>query len=385
MMRLTAETATSRNTLLTNQLGDRCINVSLLYKSIPHRIFIQKMRIYSLIAAALSVTGALGITISQDTVTSGPLNAFVGLTKVDAGAYWSIVNNAVSSFLGSLQVDGKLFISSNTNLIGLTVELLGVLNSITNNGDISLDSSKSILAPNYNLIGASFTNNGNMWLAGDGSVGTPQMSITSLSWNNKGLIVFQQKVLSSGFVTLGAVGTSIQNDGTICLINEVYSQTTAIKGSGCFDIGAKSNVWIQNSLLSVDPNQTFYLSSPSSSMRVEALSLSQTFKVAGFGNGNVLGISLPIFSFSYSPVTGILKINTSLLFSFNFNIGTGYDPTKFERFTTDFGGILTTVINGGIRYNGPVPSGATQPTACKACLPLPTPPQPFVIVESEFI
>ncbi len=45
---------------------------------------------------------------------------------------------------------------------------------------ISLDSSRSLLAPNYNLVGLRFTNNGNMWLANyDGSVGTPQMSITS--------------------------------------------------------------------------------------------------------------------------------------------------------------------------------------------------------------
>ncbi|RLV84369.1 Hyphally regulated cell wall protein 3, partial [Meyerozyma sp. JA9] len=333
----------------------------------------MQLHLRAVLSAALSVSSAFAITISQNTVTRGTIAAIAGSTEVSQGVYWSIINNAITNFLGSLQVDGQLFISSNSNLIGLTVELLGVLNSITNNGDISFDSSRTLLAPNYNLVGLRFTNNGNMWLAGDGSVGTPVMSITSASWQNNGLIVFSQRVLSSGFVTLGTAAGSITNDGTICLINEVYDQTTAISGSGCFDIGVDSNVWIQNSLLSVDTSQTFYLSSPSSSMRVEALSLSQTFKVAGFGNGNILGLSLPITSWNYNPITGILTL-TDVLLSQKFNIGLGYVSSNFNVITTDFGGVLTTVINGGIRYNGPPPARSNQPTACSACLPLPTPP-----------
>ena len=90
-------------------------------------------------SAALLVSSAFAATISQDTTTRGTIAAIVGNTEVNQGVYWSIINNAITNFLGSLQVDGQLFISSNSNLIGLTVELLGVLNSITNNGDISFD------------------------------------------------------------------------------------------------------------------------------------------------------------------------------------------------------------------------------------------------------
>lgn len=332
--------------------------------------------------AALLAPSISALTIAQDTVSRGTLAAFVGTTTVNRDVYWSIIDNALSNFLGSLQVDGELFISSSNTFVGLTVQLLGVVKSITNNGNISLDSSRSILAPTYNFVGLLFTNNGNMWLNGNGSTGNPVNSITSASWTNNGLLSFSQRVLlPSSFVLLGAAGGSITNRGTICLNNEVYSQTTRINGNGCVVIGDNSNVWIQNSLLAVDPTQTFYLRTLSASMRVEALSLLQSFLVAGFGNGNVLGLSLPITSWNYNSNTGILRISSTFLYQ-SFVIGTGYNQGNFEVFTTNFGGILTTVARGGIRYNSPVPSGATLPLACKPCVMQPDPPEingPFLL------
>ena len=143
----------------------------------------------ALTAAALLLSSVYGQTITSDTITRGAVT-ISGDTEVQAGAYWSIINNAITNFVGSLKVDGQLFISSNSNLIALTVTLLGILNSIENNGDISFNSVESLTAPTYNLVGLRFTNNGNMWMGGDGSIGTPVMSVTAANWANNGLMVF---------------------------------------------------------------------------------------------------------------------------------------------------------------------------------------------------
>ena len=68
---------------------------------------------------------------------------------------------------------------------------------------------------------------------------------------------------------------------------------------------------------------------------VHAVSSNQTFTVHGFGNGNKLGLTLPLtgnrdhFRFEYYPDTGILQLRAAALPQY-FKIGKGYDSKLFR-------------------------------------------------------
>jgi hypothetical protein len=221
----------------------------------------------------LTAIGVLAQTITQDTVSRGVIDLGIGDVVITPGHYWSIINNAISAIAGSLDVGAGsgFYITSNNNLIALSVTLLN-LGTITNNGIIAFNSIQSLTAQTYNFVGIQFTNNGEMYLGGDGGFGLPLMSITTPSWTNNGLMVFYQNTRSTGATLLGAPLGSITNDGTICFTNQFYQQTTSINGNGCLVARTGGNIYIQNSLLPVDPAQTIYLETPSSSLKVQSLS-----------------------------------------------------------------------------------------------------------------
>ncbi|ODV78231.1 uncharacterized protein CANTADRAFT_84623, partial [Suhomyces tanzawaensis NRRL Y-17324] len=339
------------------------------------------MKLNNILPALMLLAIVYAVTITEDTIERGTINLDVGDLVVAPGVYYSIINNALTTIVGSLNVGAGsgFYVSSTTSLIGLTIALAGVINNIRNDGTIAFNSLRSLTAPTYQLAGASFVNNGQMYLGGDGSNATPVMSITSLLWTNNGFLSFYQNTRSGGVVTLGAV-LPITNAGQICLFKEAYVQTTAINGAGCITVGEDSTVWIQNSLLAVSEDQTIYLESPSSAIRVEALSLSQTFEVAGYGNGNLIGLSLPLNldtilldPFRYDARTGVLTL-ISGIFTQNFQIGTGYTPSLFEVVNANYGGLITTVLRGGVVYNGPIPAGSTPAANCRDCQPFPDAP-----------
>ncbi|KAK6459805.1 Hyphally-regulated cell wall protein, partial [Scheffersomyces xylosifermentans] len=323
---------------------------------------------------------ALALEVTSNRVDRGFLTLSIGDITIDSGAYWSIVDNALSVLTGNLDVESGagFYISSTNNLIALTVTLASGLGGITNDGIIAFNSVQSLTAPTYQLVGLSFTNNGEMYLGGNGSVGTPIMSITAPVWSNTGLLVFYQQTRSNGVVTLGAPLTTISNPGTICLYNEIYQSTTSISGSGCIVADQNSAIFLANGLLSVSSSQTLYLADSASSIRVNAVALPQTFTVAGYGNGNIIGLDIPIFAtlgpaWSYSSSTGILTLNGAGLLSQKFNIGTGYINSNFK-IVTDPGVGLTSVGLGALQYNGPIPAGANKPTNCLTCKTLPPAP-----------
>ena len=212
--------------------------------------------------------------------------------------------------------------------MALQVTLTSLLDLITNDGVISLDSRASLTASNYNLIGLSFTNNGEMYLAASGVLPST-MDLTAASWTNNGLIVAYQNQRSSGVLNLGTPLGAITNNGQICLYNQVYQQQTRIEGSGCITANKNSAIYISNAVLPVATTQNFYLQDSKSSMIVQAVSSTQTFNVYGFGNGNKIGITLPAVgippnpAYSYDVDTGILTVRAGLL-SQKFNIGLGY-------------------------------------------------------------
>ena len=75
---------------------------------------------------------------------------------------------------------------------------------------------------------------------------------------------------------------------------------------------------------------------------------------------------------SYDTKTGILTLTANGFISQKFDIGLGYDPSKFEVCTDNSVGIVS-VIKGSIKYNGPCPH-AGRPSVCQICPGVPTPP-----------
>ncbi|KAK6875044.1 Hyphally regulated cell wall protein 3, partial [Candida tropicalis] len=321
-----------------------------------------------LLTAYLLVNPVFGIDITEDKVDRGAIDLSAGDITIHSGASWSIINNALTSILGSVEVqeEAGLYITSTLPLLALEVTLTSLIDSITNDGVIAFNSVASLTSATYNLVGASFTNNGEMYLGASGLLPS-LMSITAADWTNEGLLVFYQNQRTSGVVTLGAV-LPIKNNGQICLFHETYQQSTPITGSGCITTQVDSLIYFPNSLLSVDSAQSIYLADRKSSIIVQALSAPQTFNVYGFGNGNKIGLSVPLAGalvtspYSYDSKTGILTLRAAVL-SQKFNIGTGYDSRNFEIVTDSAGGLLST-LKGSVRYNGPVPE-RELPEACQ--------------------
>ena len=274
----------------------------------------------------------------------------LGEVTVNLGASWSIINNAVTAFAGKINVQsgGGLYISLTSPLLALQVTLTSLLDLITNDGVISLDSRASLTASNYNLIGLSFTNNGEMYLAASGVLPST-MDLTAASWTNNGLIVAYQNQRSSGVLNLGTPLGAITNNGQICLYNQVYQQQTRIEGSGCITANKNSAIYISNAVLPVATTQNFYLQDSKSSMIVQAVSSTQTFNVYGFGNGNMVGVTLPLLgnilnpAYSYNPSTGILRLRNLLVYQ-DFNIGPGYNPSLFLIVTDNGAGLPSTIL-----------------------------------------
>ena len=189
----------------------------------------------SILSTLLFSTSISAIEITQNRVDHGTITTSIGDITIDSGAYWSIIDNSISTFIGNLDIKSNagLYIS----LTILNLPLLVLLNSgsasITNDGIVSLDARTSTQGSSqFNLVGGSFENNGEFYLAASGAI-PMTMGLTGKSWNNNGLIVAYQNERSSGSVKFGVIGQTITNKGQICLTNQVYQQTSKIDGSGC--------------------------------------------------------------------------------------------------------------------------------------------------------
>ncbi|RCK59446.1 Cell wall protein IFF4 [Candida viswanathii] len=167
------------------------------------------------------------------------------------------------------------------------------------------------------------------------------MSLTAEYWTNNGLLVFYQNQRTSGSIKLGRSLGSITNNGQICLYNQVFIQNTDIVGKGCITAQKDSTIYIPSAAQSTDERHNIYLVDRESSIIVQALSTPQTFNVYGFGNGNTIGLTVPLVGvpflhdrYEYEESTGILTIRSSLLTQ-KFNIGKGYDSKRFTVVTDE--------------------------------------------------
>lgn len=339
-------------------------------------LFIWKL----LLVTYLFILRTSAIEVYDHRVDRGVFDIQFGDIKIYPGATWSLIDRAISAFVGELQVerDAGFYITLTNPWIGLEVGFTSLHKSIVNHGVIAFNSVVSLVKSSYDLAGYSFTNHGEMYFGASGSL-SGKMGITAEHWTNNGLIVFYQNQRSSGSVKLGRALGSITNNGQICFFHQVFSPNTDIVGNGCITAQEASTIYIPSAAQSFDAMQSIYLADSKSSIIVKAISTPQTFDVYGFGNGNKIGLTVPLVglplvgsAFSYSTKTGILTLRSTALTQ-HFNIGPGYDPHRFK-IVTDSGEGLPSTINGSVQYDGPVPKRMI-PKNCRAeCKPLPQAP-----------
>lgn len=331
------------------------------------------MKYNTLLPTLALIAKALTIEITSDTITRGSIDTEWHGAYVAAGADWSIINNDHTYFNGNLNVDGGLYIKAEPDFDGLTVSQGALFSNefkVGSDGIVVVDSRGTDFTAFYSFTASQFDNQGKIWLADAGDAGVPTLAITSQNWNNDGIIHAYQDYRSLGWLNLGYDLQSITNNGAICLQNTAYRQANKIVGNGCIDIGKDSTVWLAYTLYTV-ADQTLIFSDTTGSIRADAWGANKIYNVVGFGDDNVIGMSVPIKSYSYNG-EGILKISDGIT-TFSFNIGTGYDESKFEKISADYGKGINGVINGGIKYNG-APVNTARPSTCPACLAIPDTP-----------
>ncbi|ABN68018.2 hyphally regulated cell wall protein Exo-alpha-sialidase, partial [Scheffersomyces stipitis CBS 6054] len=322
------------------------------------------------VAVLFSIATVWAKTITEDTIDRGAVAIDADETIIVDGVYWSLVDNDYTNFAGNVDVgEGSGFYISNTSPSSMYVAILS--GSFVNDGITSWNAIEAINAPTFNIDGFNFINNGEVYMSADGSTGNPSMGITTTNFDNNGLLVFYQNYRTGNSVELGDDLLTINNNGQICLHNKLYAQRTSIAGTGCISAVDDSSIFIQYSALDIDTNQVFHLQDSNSNLRAAAAITPKTYTVAGFGNGNKIGLDFALQTlnpWTYDPVSGILTLRSTLL-SQRFNIGTGYDPALFS-ITTESGLGLSTVTRGALTYSGPPPNAIPE-----VCQPCPVPPE----------
>ncbi|KAI3403119.2 hypothetical protein KGF56_004008 [Candida oxycetoniae] len=326
-----------------------------------------------------SLVSAGGETIKGEKISRGAINLSVGDITIESGGSWSIIDNKLSAIVGDLIVEKNagFYISAVSSIIGLHVELLNLFSIIRNDGIISFNAVKSALPAHFKLYGKSFENNGELYYAADGIL-PPIFTIAASEWKNSGLIVLYQTKRSEAITFLGKALHDIENTGSICLYNSIYKQITSISGDGCITANHDSVIFLSNTLLKVDPSQTFHLADSKSVLIAQAITEAREYNVVGFGGGNKIGLNVPLLtvpiiglpSFTYETASGVLTLRGfgARLLTQRFFIGTGYDPALMRVDTHNILGFLS----GFVTYDGPVVNN-NVPAKCY-CRPLPPSP-----------
>lgn len=256
---------------------------------------------FSWLAVALYLATALGVVITENTISINPVNLAIGDLHILPDVYYSIVNNALTSLTGSLNNQGAFYVTSAN---GLAASVSIVSGSIRNSGLLAFNSSRASVVSAYNLNSFGvFNNTGNMWFGISGFAIAPINLGSTTNWENSGRIHLTQARGSSSDVRITQTLGRVDNHGTVCLTNMNWIQSTSIEGSGCINVGDLARLQLQLDPWDVSSSQTIFLSSSNSLLSVAGLSTgftgTKTYYVRGFGGGNQIRINLGFDSWSY--------------------------------------------------------------------------------------
>ncbi|CCD26649.1 uncharacterized protein NDAI_0I00800 [Naumovozyma dairenensis CBS 421] len=327
---------------------------------------------------ALLATSTFAYEVSTNTVLDGSVPTGEPVV-VDSDAYLALIHGSTQTFSNDLTVNGGLYISdSNTADAGMTLTTNG---NLENTGIIVVDNRNATTGMEATIGGSTFRNDGQMFFAGSYKGTSNAFNINpSTSLINTGTIQFSQDAIGSSEADLKS--ESITNDGTICLQNMKSIIQSDVNGNGCFDIGVNSMYVIQGKDTAIATNQTFYLSSTTSSLYSESNALTDNIIVRGFGNGNTLTFRTSVVSSSYDSETGILSVNLFPFIYHDYNIGLGYDSSLFQVKSVS-NSITPDLINNGLAYLGPPPT-SSRPAVCSVCQPIPWIPFPPLDIPAPY-
>ena len=350
------------------------------------RLFLQFQVVMWLLAATVWGKDFKGGTI----VEWGAQDLSFGDVHVFPNTIWSMINNAASNFRGNIQVDktGGLYVSTNSSDMQLSATArefaLHPVYSFINDGIVSFNAIKGAPLYAFWIIGKTFKNTGDLFFSASGE-GTAISGVKSEDWHNNGNIHFYQTKKSGSFVQLGKDAKTLQNDGQVCFTNQNWHQLAGVLGTGCFTALGKSSFYLMNNAVPFSENQILYLDgSESSIMAIPTNFGPLTYHVRGFGtyedgNANKIGLTATLRqsdagepAWEYDVKNGNLTLRVGPYVS-SFEIGTGYDPKKFE-VVSDTSEEIPQVHLGAVQYNGPPPQTGI-PTECKPCKPIPDIPE----------
>ena len=330
---------------------------------------------FLLLFIATATTVFASYDVSSSLIHYHDFNFNVGDIAIRNGASFSLVNTFDCLFKGDLTIEekSKLYITSTGR--ALILHIAGLFNKVKNDGLLVVNTLESHAAAICKILGASFVNTGDAIFAFQGRFLPPIIALTARQWQNFGRMHFLQKFPSKSLAMLGHFGGTIENHGTLCFTNQIFKQLTTIDGRGCIALEKSSSFFIENSLFPIDRRQVIYMGEGNPSIQAVVTTFPQTFKVANFGGNGAhkIGLNLPLMYFPhhdehdwfYDEETGILTLRATEFLSQNFDIGLGYDPSKFEVCSDESVGFLW-VFNGAIKYNGPAPNPG-RPSICQAC------------------
>ena len=144
--------------------------------------------------------------------------------------------------------------------------------------------------------------------------------------------------------------------------NHIFAQSGNILGNGCISIDKASKVELKTSVSAKD--QIFVLAHSTSILSVPGVH-EGTYKVAGFGNGNIISIGLKLAgkgslpAWEYNQYSGVLTMR-HLSYTKHFHIGQGYSHGYFRVVSCD-------TTNDALTYSGPIPQGSTKSDKCAIC------------------
>ena len=186
----------------------------------------------------------LTFKITENRIDRGKLNFEIQDITIKSGAFWSIVDNSICTFFGSLMVEPQatLYVSLTSLFWHFKWPLFPFLVYFTTREyHIRLQCfiNISYLQDYYPDISKYWQN---VFSASGKFPNT--MDIVASDWTNNGLLSFHQDQRTSGVVSLGSALGTITNNGQIKLSNQVYQQRTQISGSGCFVAINNSTIYI---------------------------------------------------------------------------------------------------------------------------------------------
>ncbi|KAK6885573.1 Cell wall protein RBR3 [Candida tropicalis] len=322
--------------------------------------------LYLLFGAFLFFQLVVSMDITQNTVVRGINKIDYGDTAIFSNFYLSIFDVKEFSIDGSLEVqtNAGFYITQTSSSTPLDILVSSDTGIVKNNGIISFNSQASSEKSSHHFLVQKFTNNGELFLS-DSGIGDTFMNIDAQDFDNENLIVFYQKQRTSGLAFFGDRGGIKNNNGNVCVFNNIFQVKYGIDGSGCITAQENSLLYFPGNH-EFSENQSLYLVDGESAIISSFSTPPKNFNVYGFGNGNTIGGVVPLNGvglppFEYNSTTGILTLRFALV-SQTFHIGQGYDPDLFEVVTNKGGVIL--YENNSVKYTGPVPK-RDLPAACQ--------------------